>query len=69
MLFTAVPHLRAQRAFKKVGFRVIRQGKHTVMSDGTKYITIPRHDPLNPYTLQRIIQDAGLTDEQFKTLL
>ena len=69
MLFTDVPHLRAQRAFEKVGFRVIRQGKHTVMSDGTKYITLPRHDPLNPYTLQRVIRDAGLTDEQFKALL
>ncbi len=69
MLFTNVPHLRAQRAFEKVGSSVVRQGKHTVMSDGTRYIAIPRHNPLNPYTLQRIIHDAGLTDDQFKSLL
>lgn len=69
MLFTDVPHLRAQRAFEKAGFTIIRQGKHTTMSDGTRYITIPRHNPLNPYTLQRIIRDAGLTDEQFKSLI
>lgn len=69
MLFTGVPHLRAQRAFEKAGFRIIRQGKHTIMSDGTKYLAIPRHDPLNPYTLQRLIKDAGLTDVQFKSLL
>ena len=69
MLFTDIAHLRAQRAFEKAGFRVIRQGKHTTMFDGARYITIPRHNPLNPYTLQRIIQAAGLTDEQFKSLL
>ena len=69
MLFTDISHLRAQRIFAKSGFRVIRQGKHTVMSDGTKCITIPRHNPLNPYTLQRIIRVAGLTDEQFKSML
>lgn len=69
MLFTDIAHLRAQRAFEKAGFKVIRQGKHTTMSDGAKYITVPRHNPLNPYTLQRIIQATGLTDEQFKSLL
>ncbi len=69
MLFTDVSHVRAQRVFAKSGFKVIRQGKHTVMSDGARYITIPRHNPLNPYTLQRIIRGAGLTDEQFKSLL
>ena len=31
--------------------------------------TDPRHNPLNPYTLQRIIRAAGLKDEQFKSLL
>jgi predicted RNA binding protein YcfA (HicA-like mRNA interferase family) len=69
MLFTNVPHKRAQRAFKKAGFRVVHEGKHTVMSDGTRYLVIPRHDSLNPYTLRAIIQAAGLTDEQFKDLL
>lgn len=69
MLFTDIAHLRAQRAFEKAGFKVVRQGKHTVMSNGTNYITIPRHNPLNPYTLQRIIQAAGLSDQQFKSLL
>ena len=69
MLFTDISSARAQRAFEKAGFRVIRQGKHTVMSDGARYLTIPRHNPLNPYTLRTLIRAAGLSDEQFKELL
>jgi predicted RNA binding protein YcfA (HicA-like mRNA interferase family) len=69
MLFTDVSSTRAQRAFEKIGFKVIRQGKHIVMSDGQHYLTIPRHNPVNPYTLRTLIRAAGLTDEQFKALL
>jgi len=69
MLFTDVSPARAQRAFEKVGFRVIRQGKHIVMSDGQRYLTIPRHNPINPYTLRTLIQAAELTDKRFRELL
>jgi len=69
MLFTDISPARAQRAFAKIGFKVIRQGKHIVMSDGQRYLTIPRHKPLNPYTLRTLIRAAGFTDEQFKKLL
>ncbi|HET6456088.1 MAG TPA: type II toxin-antitoxin system HicA family toxin [Armatimonadota bacterium] len=69
MLFTDVSTARAQKAFEKVGFKVIRQGKHTVMSDGARYLTLPRHNPINPYTLRTLIRAAGLSDEQFKELL
>ena len=69
MLFTDVSSARAQKAFEKVGFKVIRQGKHTVMSDGARYLTLPRHNPINPYTLRTLIRAAGLSDEQFKDLL
>ncbi|MDR7454731.1 MAG: type II toxin-antitoxin system HicA family toxin [Armatimonadota bacterium] len=64
-----VNHLDAVRAFEKVGFRIVRQGKHVVMSDGTRIITIPRHDPVNAYTMGGLIVDAGLTIEEFKRLL
>ena len=69
MLFTDVSSARAQKAFEKVGFKVLRQGKHIVMSDGARYLTIPRHNPVNPYTLLTLIRTAGLTDQQFKELL
>lgn len=64
-----VNHLDAIRALEKAGFRVVRQGKHTVMSDGTRILTIPRHNPVNAFTLGGIARDAGLTPEAFRELL
>lgn len=64
-----VNHLAAIRALQKAGFRVVREGKHTVMSDGTRLITVPRHNPVNAYTMGGIVRDAGLTPEEFRKLL
>jgi predicted RNA binding protein YcfA (HicA-like mRNA interferase family) len=64
-----VKHLDAVRALEKAGFQVIRQGKHIVMSDGTRQITIPRHNPIKAFTLGGIARDAGLTPEEFRKLL
>ena len=64
-----INHLEAVKAFEKAGFRVIRQGKHIVMSDRTRIITIPRHNPVNAITMGGIARDAGLTVEEFKRLL
>jgi predicted RNA binding protein YcfA (HicA-like mRNA interferase family) len=64
-----VNHLNAVRALEKAGFRIVRQGKHIVMSDGTRIITIPRHNPVNAFTMGGIVRDAGLTPERFRDLL
>jgi len=64
-----VNHLAAVRALEKVGFRIARQGKHIVMTDGNRIITIPRHNPVNAITMGNIVRDAGLTNEQFRDLL
>ena len=64
-----IHHLNAIRALKKAGFVVVRQGKHVVMSDGARFLTIPRHNPINAITMGGIVRDAGLTVEQFKALL
>jgi predicted RNA binding protein YcfA (HicA-like mRNA interferase family) len=64
-----VNHLDAVKALEKAGFRIVRQGKHIVMSDGSRILTIPRHNPINAYTMGGIVRDAGLTAEQFKALL
>ncbi len=69
MLFTDVSSERAVRAFKKKGFKIVRKGKHIIMSDGEHFISIPPHKRINPYTLIAIIEGAGLTDKEFKTLL
>lgn len=64
-----VPHQKAVRALEKAGFRIARQGKHVVMTDGTRIVTIPRHDPVNAFTMAGIVRDSGLTIEAFKKLL
>jgi predicted RNA binding protein YcfA (HicA-like mRNA interferase family) len=64
-----VNHLAAVRALEKAGFRVARQGKHIVMSNGQRILTIPRHNPVNAITMGGIVRDAGLTVDEFRTLL
>jgi predicted RNA binding protein YcfA (HicA-like mRNA interferase family) len=64
-----VNHADAVRALEKAGFRILRQGKHIVMSDGTRQVTIPRHNPIKAFTMGGIVQDAGLTAEEFRKLL
>ena len=64
-----VNHQDAVRALEKAGFRVARQGKHIVMTDGIRIITIPRHNPVNAFTMGGIVRDAGLSEEGFRALL
>ena len=64
-----INHERAIRALEKAGFRMVRQGKHIVMSNGVRMLTIPRHNPINAITMGGIVQDAGLTIDEFRTLL
>ena len=64
-----VNHLDAVRALEKAGFRVARQGRHIVMTDGSRVVTIPRHNPVNAITMGNIVRDAGLTNEEFRELL
>lgn len=59
----------AVRALGKVGFVLIREGKHVVMSNGDVRVTIPRHNPVNSFTMGAIAADAGLTPEEFRKLL
>ena len=61
-----INHLRAVRALEKADFKIINQGKHVVMSDGSRILTIPRHNPVNEYTMGGMVRDAGLTIEEFK---
>jgi predicted RNA binding protein YcfA (HicA-like mRNA interferase family) len=51
-----VNHLNAVKALERAGFRILRQGKHIVMSDGVRIITIPRHNPVNSFTMGGIVR-------------
>jgi predicted RNA binding protein YcfA (HicA-like mRNA interferase family) len=59
----------AVRVFTKLGYRIARQGGHIVMTNGVRRLVIPRHNPINAFTMAGIVRDAGLTIEQFKELL
>jgi predicted RNA binding protein YcfA (HicA-like mRNA interferase family) len=64
-----VPHQKAIRAFERAGFWIARQGKHVVLTNGHRILTVPRHNPVNALTMGALVKDAGLTVEQFKALL
>jgi predicted RNA binding protein YcfA (HicA-like mRNA interferase family) len=60
-----INHLDAVRALQKAGFTIARQGKHII----TRVLVIPRHNPVNAYTMGDIVKAAGLTPKQFLALL
>jgi predicted RNA binding protein YcfA (HicA-like mRNA interferase family) len=64
-----INHRDTIRALEKAGFAVVREGKHTVMSDGIRILTIPRHNPINALTMGGIVRDAGLIVDEFRKLL
>jgi hypothetical protein len=39
------------------------------MTDGTRILTIPRHNPVNALTMGGIVRDAGLSLDEFRKLL
>ncbi len=59
----------AVRALQKAGYAILRQGRHIVMTDGSRILTVPRHNPINAFTMGGIVSDAGLTPEEFRKLL
>ncbi len=64
-----VNHLAAIRALEKLGYQIARQGKHIVMTDGTRTLTIPRQNPVNAFTMGRIVVDAGMSIDEFRRYL
>jgi hypothetical protein len=65
-----IPHRRVVAAPIRAGFILEREGRrYIVLTNGARTVTIPRHDPVNGFTLGGIVQDAGLTPEQFREFL
>jgi predicted RNA binding protein YcfA (HicA-like mRNA interferase family) len=64
-----VSQKEAVRVFQKLGFRIVRESGHIVMSNGEIRLTIPRHDPINALTMGAIAKDAGLAPSDFRKLL
>jgi predicted RNA binding protein YcfA (HicA-like mRNA interferase family) len=64
-----VNHLAAVKALERAGFQIIRQGKHIILSNGVRTLTIPRHNPVNAFTMGAIARAAGFSPEEFRKLL
>lgn len=61
------------KALKKIGYIAVRQrGSHIRLKDKSGKLpplTVPDHNELRPGLLRKILNDAGLTVEDFISLL
>ena len=58
--------VEAARALKRFGFVELRQtGSHLILRKENRTVVVPQHKPLKPGTLKGIIDQAGLTLEEF----
>ncbi|MFP4282130.1 MAG: type II toxin-antitoxin system HicA family toxin [Opitutales bacterium] len=59
----------AIRVFQKLGYRVVRESGHVILSNGKTRLSIPRSKSINAITMGAIAKDAGLSPEQFRERL
>ena len=58
--------VEAVRALKRFGFLELRQtGSHLILRKEGRTVVVPQHKPLKPGTLKGVIEQAGLTLEEF----
>ena len=56
----------AVRALNRLGFEYQRQtGSHVILRRGPGTVVVPQHKPIKPGTLKGLIEQAGLTVEEF----
>lgn len=60
----------AVRALRRLGFESIRQtGSHLIMRRGEKTVVVPQHKPIKPGTLRGMLDQAGISLEEFTQAL
>ncbi|MDH4192347.1 MAG: hypothetical protein OEW21_19345 [Betaproteobacteria bacterium] len=64
-----VNRLDADRALEKAGIRIAGHGQRIVMSHRPRIVTIPRHHPVNAFTMGGIARDAGSSVWKIRELL
>lgn len=58
--------LEAARALRRLGFEEQRQtGSHLIMRRDHRTVVVPMHRPIKPGTLKGLIEQAGVTLEDF----
>ncbi|MFH1049872.1 MAG: type II toxin-antitoxin system HicA family toxin [bacterium] len=65
-----VPKGKVIKTFQNLGFDIVREGNHIIMErpnmDGTVTpLVMPNHKNINSGTLRAIVNQVGLTREQF----
>ena len=61
----------AVRKLQKAGWTAVRKkGSHVMLTkEGYQWtLSVPQHDELGPGLLRKLLQQAGLTDEEFNNL-
>ena len=60
----------AVRALQRLGFEVVRQrGSHIVMRRGSSGCVVPNHREVRVGTLAGVLRQAGVSVEEFTSLL
>lgn len=60
----------AARALRRAGFIPLRQtGSHLILRKGHRTVVVPQHKPLKPGTLKGLLDQAGLSAEEFVELM
>ena len=58
------------KALRKAGFKVERQkGSHLILAKNELIVSVPKHEQLKRGLLMAIIEEAGLTKNEFLSLL
>ena len=52
--------LQAIRALEKAGFKIVRQSGHIVLSNGSRFVIVPRNNPINAFNNGRDCQGRRL---------
>lgn len=60
----------AAKALHRLGFMEMRQtGSHRIMRKEGRTVVVPMHHPIKPGTLRGLIEQAGITLEEFVAAL
>lgn len=60
----------ACKALRRLGFAEVRQtGSHLIMRRGSRTVVVPMHRPIKPGTLKGLIEQSGVTLEEFMAAL
>jgi predicted RNA binding protein YcfA (HicA-like mRNA interferase family) len=58
------------KALRRLGFEFSRQtGSHAILRKGSRTVVVPQHKPVKPDTLKGVIEQAGLTVQEFRQML